>query len=344
MAFAPFEQVVVGRSGVSVTRLGLGGASIGGLYRPVADADALALIDHAWEMGIRYFDVAPLYGYGNGERRMGRGLADRPRSDFALSTKVGRLVIPREQIRPDHDLDRQALGDREDAFYMDTPPVRVVFDFSHDGVLRSVDESLTRLGVDRVDIIYIHDPDDHGEQAIREAYPALRRLRDEGVVGAIGVGIKQWQLPVRFARETDLDLFMLAGRYTLLDQGALDELMPLCVEKGISIVQAGVMNSGMLIDPKPGATFDYMPAPAEWVSRAQRLRAVCDRFRVPLKAAAVQFALAHPQVVSLVAGVRTPEHLDEYPQLMQARIPAELWEELRRQRLIHDNAPVPSSA
>lgn len=343
MAFAPFERVAIGNTGVSVTRLGLGAASIGGLYEPVADQDAVALVDHAWEMGIRYFDAAPLYGYGTGERRMGLGLAQRSRSDFVLSTKVGRLVVPREEIRASHDVDRQALGEREDAYYMGTPSVRVVFDYSHDGVLRSVDESLTRLGLDRVDILYIHDPDDHWTQAVTGAYPALRRLREEGVVGAIGVGIKHWQPLVRFARETDMDVFMLAGRYTLLDQGALDELLPLCVEKNISVVQVGVMNSGILADPKPGAMFDYMPAPAEWVARAERLRAVCDRFDVPLKAAAVQFALAHPQVVSLVAGVRSREHLDEYPALMQARIPAELWQELRRERLIHEDAPVPSS-
>ena len=342
MAFAPFERVPIGSTGVSVTRLGLGAASIGGLYRPVADRDAVALVDHAWEMGIRYFDVAPLYGYGNGERRIGLGLAHRPRGEFAVSTKVGRLLVPRGEVRPDHDIDRQALGDREDAYYVDTPAVRVVFDYSHDGVLRSVEESLARLGLDRVDMLYIHDPDDHWEQALAGAYPALRRLREEGVVGAIGVGIKQWQLLVRFARETDVDVFMLAGRYTLLDQGALDELLPLCAQKNIAVVQVGVMNSGILADPKPGATFDYMPAPAEWVARAQRLRAVCERFEVPLKAAAVQFALAHPQVVALVAGVRTQQHLDEYPVLMQARIPAELWDELRRERLIHEAAPVPS--
>lgn len=341
MAFSPFERVALGRTGVTVSRLGFGAASIGGLYRAVADADAVALIDHAWDLGIRYFDAAPLYGYGNGERRMGLGLGGRPRGEFAFSTKVGRLLIPRVEINAGHDVDRQEFEGREDAFYVDTPPVRVVYDYSYDGVMRSVEASLTRLGLDRVDILYIHDPDNHMEQAIQGAYPALRRLRDEGVVGAIGAGMNRWQNLVQFARETEMDAFMLAGRYTLLDHGALDELLPLCVENGVAVVQAGVMNSGILANPKPGATFNYAPASAEWIARAERLRAVCERFDVPLKAAAVQFALAHPSVAALVAGVRTVEHLDEYPVLMQTTIPGELWEALRRGGLIPEAAPVP---
>jgi D-threo-aldose 1-dehydrogenase len=341
MAFAPFERVALGRTGVTVSRLGLGAASIGGLYRAVADADAVKVIDRAWDMGIRYFDAAPLYGYGNGERRMGLGLAGRPRDGFAFSTKVGRLLVPRAKLDASHDVDRQAFEGREDAFYVDTPPVRVVFDYSYDGTMRSVEESLTRLGLDRVDILYIHDPDDHMEQALNGAYPALRRLREEGVVGAIGAGMNRWQELLRFAEQTDMDVLMLAGRYTLLDHSALDELLPVCAEKGIAVVQVGVMNSGILADPKPGATFNYVPAPPELIARAQALRAACDRYDVPLKAAAVQFALAHPQVVSLVAGVRTIEHLEEYPALMQRHIPGELWEALRTERLIPEAAPVP---
>jgi D-threo-aldose 1-dehydrogenase len=180
------------------------------------------------------------------------------------------------------------------------------------------------------------------DQAIHGAYAALRRMRDEGVVGAIGAGMNSSEHLARFARETDIDVVMLAGRYTLLDHGALDELLPLCLDKGIGVVLVGVMNSGILANPHPGATFNYAPAPPELIARAQRLGAVCERFDVPLKAAAVQFATAHPSVVSLVAGVRTPEHLDEYPELMQAHIPPELWVALRSERLIPEAAPVPS--
>jgi D-threo-aldose 1-dehydrogenase len=324
--------------------LGLGAASIGGLYQSVSDAAAATLVDHAWKVGIRYFDAAPLYGYGNGERRMGLGLAGKPRDSFAFSTKIGRLLIPRGEVPPDADVDRQSLGVDEDAYYVDTPPVRVVFDYSYGGVMRSLDSSLERLGMDHIDIAYIHDPDDHWEQALSGAWPALRRLRDEGVVKAIGVGIKQVPMLIRFAQETDMDVFMVAGRYTLLDPSAIHELLPLCEERGIAVVIAGVMNSGILADPLPGARFDYAPADPEWLNRAAELRAVCQEHDVPLKAAAVQFALAHPQVVSLVAGVRTREHLEEYPQLMQVPIPDELWEEFRRRRLIPEQSPVPSSS
>ena len=341
MVADPFLQVPVGRTGVRVSRLGFGCAPIGGLYRAVAEEDAISTARHAWDVGIRYFDVAPLYGYGNAERRLGRALAGRPRDAFAVSTKVGRRLDPRDAIAPDADVDRQAQAGREDAFYVDTPPVRPVFDYSYDGVLRQVEESLGRLELDRVDILYIHDPDDHWESAISGAYPALERLRAQGAVGAIGAGMNQWQMLARFARETDVDIFLLAGRYTLLDQSALPELLPLCEEKGIGIALGGVMNSGILADPRPGATFDYAPADAPLVERARRLRDVCTSHGVPLKAAAVRFAVAHPAVVSLIAGVRSQEHLDEYPELMRHPIPGTLWEELRAEGLIPEAAPVP---
>jgi D-threo-aldose 1-dehydrogenase len=343
LPFDPFERVSVGTTGLSMTRLGLGAAPLAGLYREVRDEDAIALIDHAWDIGIRSFDAAPLYGYGNGERRMGAALRDRPRDDFAFSTKVGRLAVPRDRIAVGADVDRQMQGAVEDAYYKGTPAVRMVFDFSYDGVMRSVEESLGRLGLSRVDILYIHDPDDHWEQAISGAWPALRRLRDEGVVKAVGAGMNQVGMLLRFAQRAEMDLFMVAGRYTLLDPSALDELMPLCMERGIGVVIAGVMNSGILADPGPNPTFDYQPAPPEWMERARRLREACAELGVPIKAAAVQFALAHPQVVSLIAGVRTVEHLDDYPELMRTPIPASFWDELRTRRLIPESAPVPAS-
>jgi D-threo-aldose 1-dehydrogenase len=335
-------RVPLGRSGLSVTRLGFGGASIGGLFSAVQDDEAVDAVRHAWDIGIRSFDTAPLYGYGASERRVGAALRDRPRDAFVLSTKVGRLVRDVDAIHSGADIDRQALDGREDAFYIRDRPVRIVFDYSADGVRRSLEESLERLGLDRIDIALIHDPDDRWQVAIDEAWPALERLRGEGVIGAVGAGMNQSSMLARFARETDMDVFLLAGRYTLLDQGALDELLPLCLDRGIAVLVGGVMNSGVLADPRPGSRFDYAPASDEILERARRLGEVCARHDVPLRAAAMQFPLAHPAVVSLVAGVRTPSHLDDYPAMLGRAIPAALWDELRAEGLLPADAPVPA--
>ena len=211
MTFNPRQRLRLGQTNVAVTRLGLGAASIGGLYRAVSDEEAVRVIDHAWDIGIRYFDTSPLYGYGNGERRMGLSLSRKPRAEFVLSTKVGRLLVERDTIPPGADVDRQLLGEREDAYYVGTPPVRPVFDYSRDGVEVARAKS-RRLGLDRVDIVYIHDPDNHWIDALTHAYPALEQLRSEGVIGAIGAGMNQSAMLVRFARETNMDVFMLAGR------------------------------------------------------------------------------------------------------------------------------------
>jgi D-threo-aldose 1-dehydrogenase len=344
MPFDARERVDLGRSGLRVTRLGFGAAPIGGLYTAVDDADARATVDRAWELGIRTFDVAPLYGYGAAERRLGSALAGRPRDEFVLSTKVGRLVRRSDAITPTDDVDPQAMDGRQDAFYVRSEPVRMVFDFSADGVRRSIEESLARLGLDRIDIALIHDPDTHWAAAIDDAFPALARLRGDGVVRAIGVGMNQSAMLARFAREGDFDVFLLAGRYTLLDQDALGELLPLCVERDIAVLAGGVMNSGILADPTPGGRFDYQPAPPAIVERARRLAAICARHGVPLRAAAVQFPLAHPAIRSLIAGVRRIDHLDEYPELMAHPIPADLWSELRAEGLIDPVAPVPDGA
>jgi D-threo-aldose 1-dehydrogenase len=335
MPFEPTERLRIGRTGLDVTRLGFGGASIGGLFTAVRDEDATATVERAWDLGVRTFDVAPLYGLGAAERRMGRALADKPRDDFVLSTKVGRLVVPRDSIPPGADVDEQ------DANYPHGDPVGLVFDYSGDGVRRSIEASLERLGLDRIDIALIHDPDDHWEAAIDDAYPALARLRDEGVIRAVGAGMNQSAMLARFAREGDFDVFLLAGRYTLLDQEALAELLPLCVQRGVGILIGGAMNSGVLADPRPGSRFNYVTAPDAVVERARRLAAVCARHDVPLRAAAIQFPLAHPAVRSLIAGVRRIDHLDEYPALMRRPIPADLWTELRAEGLIPDEAPVP---
>ena len=341
MPFDPTERRQVGRRDLHVTRLGLGGASIGGLFEATDEQTAIDTIDRAWELGVRLFDTAPLYGYGNSERRMGRALSSRPRGDYVLSTKVGRLIRPAGGIPEGAEVDRQAFGGRDDAFYHGTGEVRPVFDYSADGVRRSIEESLERLGVGRIDIALIHDPDDHWAQAIGEAYPALHRLRDEGLITAIGAGMNQSAMLARFVREGDFDVVMLAGRYTLLDQQGLAELLPLCLERGVGVLVAGVMNSGILTRPTPGATFNYVPAPEAIVERARRIEAVCARFGITLRHAAVQFPLAHPAVTALVAGVRRVDHLDEYPELMRAPIPAALWDELRDEGLLARDAPTP---
>ena len=341
MAFDPTERVPVGRTGISVTRLGFSAASIGGVFDVIDEDAGLGTIAHAWELGVRYFDVAPLYGYGTAERRLGRSLAGRPRDEFILSTKVGRLVRRPNEIEPGATIDRNAFGDRRDADRTEDTGFRVVFDFSRDGILRSVEESLGRLGLDRIDILLLHDPDDHWEAAIGDAYPTLHRLREEGVVRAIGAGMNQSEMLTRFAREGDFDVFLVAGRYTLLDQGALAELLPTCVERNVAVVIGGVMNSGILAAPGQGARFNYKPAPAEIVERARRIAAVCDRHGVSLKAAAIQFPLAHPAVASVVAGVGQIEHLDDYPTSMRQAIPADLWVELRSEGLLAPDAPVP---
>lgn len=342
MAVDPQERVALGRTGLRVTRLALGGASIGGLFSAVDDDMAIGTVRHAWDLGIRTFDTAPLYGYGASERRMGLALKDRPRDAYVLSTKVGRLVKHESALDADADVDRQRLGTQDDAYYARAEPLRIVFDYSADGVRRSLEASLERLGLDRVDIALIHDPDDHWREAIEGAWPALARLRAEGVVRAVGAGMNQSAMLTRFARETDMDVILLANRYTLLDQTALETLLPACVERGIAIMLGGVMNTGILADPRPGSRFDYGPARAGLVARAQRLAGVCARYDVPLRAAAIQFPLAHPAVATLVAGVRTIAHLDDYPRMMALPIPADLWIELRAEGLIAPEAPVPT--
>lgn len=308
------ERVRLGRSGVEVSSLGLGTAPLGGLFTAVADADAHAVVRSAAALGIGYIDTAPLYGHGTAERRVGAVLRDFERSRFVVSTKVGRLIV-----------DDAGAGT---GMFADAPPSVALFDFSRDAVRRSLDASLARLCVDRVDVVYIHDPDDHEHQALTEAYPTLHALRDEGVVRAIGVGMNTSRIPTRFVRETDIDVVLLAGRYTLLDQSGAVDLLPACVERGVSVVAGGVYNSGILADPRPGATYDYARAAPEVVARARGLREVCGRHGVPLTAAAIQFPIAHPAVVCVLTGARSVTELEENAAAFEIPIPDELWDEL----------------
>jgi D-threo-aldose 1-dehydrogenase len=329
MTFDPTARVRLGRTAIDVTRLGLGTAPLGGLYEAVGDADAVATVRAALDLGLGLVDTAPLYGHGSAEQRVGRAVAERDRASFTLATKVGRLLRDVEFSEPVRS-------------YLGTPVVNPVFDFSYDGVMRSLEESLERLGVDRVDILHIHDPDDHHDEAIESAYRALDQLRTEGSIGAVGAGMNQSAMLARFACEADFDCFLLAGRYTLLDQEGLAELLPLCAERNIAIIAGGVYNSGLLADPRPGAPFDYQPASADLVERAVRLQQVCSRHGVPLKAAAIQFPLGHPAVTCVVIGARTPAELAENVEMFRHPLPAALWDEMRAEGLLRDEVPAPS--
>jgi D-threo-aldose 1-dehydrogenase len=307
---------------LALTRIGFGGAAIGNLFTAVEDEAAAAAVDAAWDNGIRYFDTAPHYGLGLSERRIGAALRSRPRAEYVLSTKVGRILEPAD------DADRDPEG-------FDVPAThKRRWDFSADGVRRSIEESLGRLGLDRIDIAYLHDPDDHVEQAIDEAYPALEKLRQEGVLKAIGVGMNQNAVPTRFIRETDIDLVLLAGRYTLLDQSAAEDLLPAALERGVRIVLGGVFNSGLLADPRTAATYDYAPAPRELVDRALAIEEVCAAHDVPLRAAALQFGLTHPAVTSALVGIRSPEQARDCAAMAGVGMPETLWSDLRRRGLL----------
>lgn len=307
----------LGRSKTEVTELSFGAAGLGNLFTEVSDQDAAEAVAAAWDGGIRSFDTAPHYGLGLSERRLGAALRDRPRAEYTVSTKVGRLLVPTPG----------ATGQDDQGFAVPATHRRV-WDFSADGVRRSLEESLVRLGLDRVDTILLHDPDDHAEQALTEAYPALERLRSEGVVGAIGVGMNQTALPTRFVRETDLDVVLLAGRCSLLDGSGLDELLPEAARRGVSVIVGGVFNSGLLADPRPGATYEYAAAPDELLSRALRLQQVCERHGVPLRAAAARYPLRQPAVAGVLLGLRDAAQVQDALAQYRREIPAELWADL----------------
>lgn len=319
---------------LTVGRAGLGCAQLGNLYTAITDETSQATVDAAWEAGVRYFDTAPHYGLGLSERRLGAALRGRPRDSFAVSTKVGRLLVP----SPD------SAGAQDDAGFVVPAAYRRVWDFSADGVLRSLSDSLDRLGLNRVDLVLIHDPEDHAVAALEEAYPALHALRDQGVVRAIGVGSTRAEILDRFVAETDIDAVLVAGRYTLLEQPALDSLLPACSRRGVSVLNAGVFNSGMLAVDRPhaGLPYDYGDAPGPVVARAQAIAAVCERYGVSLPGAALAFAGAHPAIASIIVGTQTPEQARRnFPLASAPPPPGEMWAELVARGLLRPDAPVP---
>lgn len=331
----------LGRTGLQVPVLGLGGAPLGDLYSRIPEPQALATIERAWELGDRLFDTAPLYGHGLSEHRFGHVLRTKPRDSYVLSTKVGRWLEPHDPATLDRGQWAGGLN------------MRWTYDYTSDGTKRAIDQTFQRLGIERIDILLIHDVDiwSHGSReayerqlrtAIDGAYRVLDELRAQKVIRAIGVGVNETEPCVRFATECDIDCFLLAGRYTLLEQGGLADLLPLAERKKISFLLGGPFNSGILATgPVPGAKYNYKDAPPEILDRVRRIDAVCRRHDVPLAAAAIQFPLGHERIASIVPGAVKPAEVEANHRLMTQRIPAALWAELKHEGLLAEAAPVP---
>ena len=329
-----FEKRRIGRSSLEVTALGLGCATLGGSRIEITRDEAEAIIRAAWSAGVRYVDTAPYYGVGQAERCVGDAMREVPRDEWVLSTKVGRLLRPR--LAPGSDERRHPL------------PFDVVFDYSYDGIMRSLEDSLQRLGLTRIDILYVHDIGvyQHGSEAhpalmrtLRDSgYRALEELRNRGVVGAIGIGVNEREMLLEAMEWGNWDAFLLAGRYTLLEQAPLEDLLPKCQAAGTSIVVGGPLNSGILAGRD---TWNYRPAPPEIIARVSAIEAVCDRHGVPLAAAALQFPLAHPVVAAIIPGPRSVAEFNANLELLQRPIPPELWTDLRSAGLLHAAAPTP---
>jgi D-threo-aldose 1-dehydrogenase len=327
----------VGRTDLWVTSFGLGTATLGGSRIPMTGAERLDVIRTAWDGGIRYIDTAPFYGVGAAERAVGDALRDKSRGDWVLSTKVGRLLRPHDSAGHTRDGRNAPL------------PFEVEYDYSYDGIMRSVEDSYQRLGLAKIDILFVHDIGEyqHGKEAneahmksLRESgYRALDELRRTGVVSAIGLGVNEKEVLIEVLKFGDWDAFLLAGRYTLLEQAPLDDLLPMCAARGTSIVVGGPLNSGILAGRE---TWNYAAAPSDIVRKVNSIRQVCDAHGVPLPAAALQFPLAHPAVAAIIPGPRAPAEFEENARLMRHKIPAALWADLRNQQLLHPEAPTPS--
>jgi D-threo-aldose 1-dehydrogenase len=330
----------IGNGGLTFTELGFGTAPLGNLYRAIGDDEAHSILEAAWETGSRYYDTAPLYGLGLSETRLNRFLRGKKRDEYVLSTKVGRLltVAPEDQ--------RTGIGK-----FFETPSRREIYDYSHDGVMRSVEFSLERLGVDRIDILYAHDLDryTHGSQEAAQrmldafmpsGYSALLKLREQGVIKAFGAGVNEWQPCQWLAERGDFDLFLLAGRYTLLEQESLDSFLPLCEQRGIGVVLGGPYNSGILATgPKPGAYYNYSEAPKEVLDKVGRIEAVCARHGVRLVEAALNFPLMHKAVVSVIPGGQSVGQVKANRAILDREIPAALWRDLKAEGLMRADAP-----
>ncbi|WP_414505736.1 aldo/keto reductase [Streptomyces sp. NEAU-L66] len=330
MRYPPYGQRELGRTGVTVPPLGLGCAPLGNLYRAVPEEQAREVVHTALATGAGYFDTAPHYGVGLSEERLGRALRGHDRASYTLSTKVGRRLRP---LAPGE----RAAGEG----FVDTPARARVRDLSRDGIRATLDASLTRLGVDAVDIVYLHDVEDQLREVYETGFPALAELRAQGVVRAIGFGMNHSAPLARLVADLDADVVLCAGRWTLLERTAAGDLLPVCARRGTSVVVGGVYNSGLLADPSPGAPYNYAPAPAPLLDRARQLAACCAEFNIPLKAAALRFPFGHPAVAAAVVGAATPEEMAENARLFTQQIPDELWHTLVARGLLDPDLPLP---
>lgn len=322
------EMRTYGRAGLMVGPIGYGVAALGNLYRALPNDVWPGCVPAAWNAGVRYFDVAPHYGLGLAEERLGVSLRALPRDEYVLSTKVGRLIEP----NPDY-----SAGDSDIGNLFDVPSTRRRrFDFSRDGVLRSVEESLTRLGLDRIDVLFVHDPDGHEREALDGAFPALEELRSQGVIKSYGAGMNQSAMLTRFVQQTDLDIVMCAGRYTLLDQAAEQDLLPTALARGVSVAVAAVFNSGILATERPraGSTYNYGKAPVELIARTERIADIAAGYGATVPQLAVQFPLRHPAVSTVVLGADSAEQITRNAGLSDVPVPDDLWRELEDAGLI----------
>jgi D-threo-aldose 1-dehydrogenase len=331
---SPDDRVYLGKTAVTVSRLAFGGHTLANLYKRVSEVDAISTLHHAWERGVTHVDTAPSYGSGLSEERLGKAIRARRDLRCVVSTKVGRVLVKDSRSRASVRFIRRWLLRRPPPMFVDVPRVRPIFDFSADGIKRSIDNSLTRLGLDQIDIALVHDPDEHMDEAIRVAIPALIQLRDQGVITGIGAGMNSPEPLIRLIMETPIDCVLLAGRLTLLDQSAKRELLPLCAERGVGYIAAAPFNTGVLADASITSHYHYGRVPPEIFERVTRWRSVCDRHGVPLKAAALQFPLRDPAVTNVLVGMRSPQEVDENLALSQIAIPSEFWDDAISRGLI----------
>jgi len=336
----PSQQRKFGRSGLDVTAFAFGSAPIGNFFREIDDATADGMIQHAWNAGVRFYDTAPMYGHGLSELRLGHSLRWKPRDEFVVASKVGRLLRPKRRSQINFAPWNNAAANE------------IVFDYSYDGTMRSFEDSLQRLALEHIDILFIHDIDrftrgdeqpEVFEQAMDGCWKALESLRSQGVVKAIGVGVNEWEVCLAALKRHDFDCFLLAGRYTLLEQQALDEFLPLCEARNAAVLVGGGFNSGILATGAvEGAKYNYSPAPKAIMEKVAMIEAVCRDFAVPLPAAALQFVVAHPAIPSFCAGTRTVEQLRQNLDWFSHPIPVDFWASLKKQGLLREDAPVPA--
>lgn len=326
---------------LKLSEMGFGGAPLGNMHRALSEEEAQATLRAAVDAGVTYFDTAPLYGHGLSEMRLGEALRNLPRESYQLSTKIGRYLEPCE------------AGQEDAGIFVDVPHNRTVYDYSYDGVMRSYEQSLKRMGLDSIDILYIHDVDiwTHGskeasdrriEEVMSGGYKAMEKLRASGAIQAIGAGVNEWEVCQRLTELGDFDCFLLAGRYTLLEQKALDSFLPICVDRNIGIVLGGPYNSGILATGAiEGAVYNYHPAPPDILERVAAIGRVCGAHGVAMASAALQFPLAHPAVVSVIPGAMSPDEVNRNIATLEAEIPSAFWSDLKSEKLLHPDAPTP---